>query len=408
MYSFDDHPEHKAQLADWGAKSIANALNCTPITDDERTSYRAAVTGLYQAANLTPPTAGRVGFVTSPIVGAMVSTIASGYLWCVKNAKELPEGCGPGSDDLHVILASAREALRRSITKIFVTLDGTPNPTEDRTAKAMKSAAQAFEICSSIERGVTAEAPANEKLVGAFMAATVNWWKLYDGGNFWGGWVYYISFFDHVCKRTDIDYSKFRHYDVLAHAGPRFVHQEFCLISDRPTVVHRDSQNRGHCVDGPHIAWSDGVGIHTLHGIRVTAKITSGNFTAKEALDQPNAEVRRVMIDRYNRGDSGRWARDVGAVEIHADTDWMGRPRRLTRIEVPGDEDYVVVSVTNSSPEPDGTFKVYSHRLHPNAVPHPDRGARHADGKPQKLTCQNAIASTYGYYGHEYKPAVES
>jgi hypothetical protein len=224
----------------------------------------------------------------------------------------------------------------------------------------------------------------------------------------WSGWSAYLSFFRHVAQ-LPIDYSKWQHYEAAAQlGGPRFMHQRFCIVSDRPMFVHRDSAARPHCIDGPHIKWRDGVELHHIHGIRVTPNITAGKFTAAEARDQPNAEVRRVMIERYNAGDTGRYLRDIGATVIHQDTDALGLSRRLLRIDQDGDEPFVAIEVTNSTPEPDGTRKLYTFRCHPELRPLAIPGLRDGLGKPQAMTCHNAIASTYGMTGEEYQLSVET
>jgi hypothetical protein len=233
-------------------------------------------------------------------------------------------------------------------------------------------------------------------------------WKFRNGGNMWSGSPAYLSFFRHVSK-LEIDYSKWQHYEAAAiHAGPRFMHEKFCIISDRPLFVHRDEQNRAHCADGPHIKWRDGIELHHIHGIRVTPKVTAGEFTARDALEHPNAEVRRVMIERYNSGDAGRWLRDIEAKVVHEDTDELGGRRRLFRIDLPGDEPYVAVEVRNSTAEPDGgTYKTYTHRCDPELRPVAIPGFRER-GEPQPWTCQNAIASTYAHYGREYRPLIQT
>src|SRR5690606_24228480 len=106
------------------------------------------------------------------------------------------------------------------------------------------------------------------------------------------------------------------------------------------------------------------------------AAITAGNFTAQGCRDQPNAEGRRGVIQRYNQGDTGRYLRDIGATVIHEDTDALGLPRRLLRIEQEGDEPFVAIEVTNSTPEPDGTRKKYTFRCHPELRPLPVPGIR--------------------------------
>jgi hypothetical protein len=190
-------------------------------------------------------------------------------------------------------------------------------------------------------------------------------------------------------------------------------------MSDRPAEIHWETDRdipRLHRVDGPALRFRDGWDVHCVRGVLMPRAdgraMADGTITARQILDQSNAEVRRVLVDVYDRTEKGRWLRDVGADVIHSDVDWMGRPRRLLRIEQPGDEPYVAVEVTNSTPELEGElagkYKVYVGRCHPELKPHSDRGAHHKDPKAQEMTCQNAIASRYGFYGHEYRPCIET
>jgi hypothetical protein len=81
LYSFDGHPEHRAQLQPWAEKWIANALSCAPMNDDDRAIARDAVAGLYRAAKLEPPPAHRILFVPSPLTAAIACCLASGVWW---------------------------------------------------------------------------------------------------------------------------------------------------------------------------------------------------------------------------------------------------------------------------------------------------------------------------------------
>lgn len=224
----------------------------------------------------------------------------------------------------------------------------------------------------------------------------------------WSGWVSYLSFFRHVAK-LPIDYSKFESYEQLAiHSGPRFMHQKFWIVADRPVEIHRDEQNRPHRIGGPHIRWRDGVEIYSLSGIRVSKRAAMGSLSAKEISQEPNAEVRRVLVQAYNRGDTGRYVRDLGAVIIHEDLDQLGLQRRLMYIDQQGDEPILAIEVTNSTPEPDGTRKKYTFRCHPELRPLQVAGIRSKLGMPQAMTCHNAIASTYGMTGEEYDLIIET
>jgi hypothetical protein len=83
---------------------------------------------------------------------------------------------------------------------------------------------------------------------------------------------------------------------------------------------------------------------------------------------ETNAEVRRVMIDRYG---PKRYLEDSGAVvvqEMPADHPIVGlRTARLLRKEVPDDETIIMLDLLNSTAEPDGTVKRYMLRCDPNA-----------------------------------------
>ena len=184
------------------------------------------------------------------------------------------------------------------------------------------------------------------------------------------------------------------------------------ILVQHPSVASFDARHRLHRIDGPALAWPDGYAVYAVHGIRLApdrgAAMASGSLTALQIRGEPNAEVRRVLIDAYNRGDTGRYMRDVGAEVIHADVDQLGLSRRLLRIDQPGDEPFLAVEVTNSTPEPDGTRKIYTFRCHPELRPLQVPGIRTELGDAQELTCHNAIASTYGMYGREYQLGVET
>ena len=80
-------------------------------------------------------------------------------------------------------------------------------------------------------------------------------------------------------------------------------------------------------------------------------------------------------------------------------------PRRLLWRDVADHDPIVVCEVTNSTPEPDGTRKIYHLTVHHELRPLLDGDAL---GDAQKLTCHNAIASTFGLRGEDYQPAVET
>jgi hypothetical protein len=118
-------------------------------------------------------------------------------------------------------------------------------------------------------------------------------------------------------------------------------------------------------------------------------------ITAKSIDSERNAEVRRVMLERMGEA---RYLVESGAECIHQDeTGW------LYRREMSNDEPILMVKVRNSTPEPDGSVKEYWLRVAPNLAP---LGIQ--DARPQPLTARNAVASTFGLYGKDYHPQIET
>ena len=235
-------------------------------------------------------------------------------------------------------------------------------------------------------------------------------WHMYIGGQFWvGGWGYssaWSSFFREVCDlelEGDLWDRAIAYEDTVKSACWWWPADQFIMVSERPLVIHREltdpnvprgwSSHRLHCPDGPSISWPDGWGVWYWHGVRVPRHVIEHPeaITAKEITDETNAEVRRVMLERYGHD---RYIADLGAKPVHQD-DWG----TLYRVDLNDDEPLTMVHVINSSPEPDGSFKNYWLRVH-----HQLRPVRNGEivGPPQKDTALNAIASTWGLTGDQY------
>lgn len=178
---------------------------------------------------------------------------------------------------------------------------------------------------------------------------------------------------------------------ITRGAGRVFVHADFWVAADRPTTTAHDTEGRLHCVDGPAVAWRDGAGLGFLHGIHVDMRLLTSPLTLADVLGTHNAEIRRVLIERYDRGEPGRFVREADAEVIAFDYDRLGNRRRLLRIPLAGDEPYVAVEVTNSTPEPDGSNKRYILRVPPTIT-----------------SCREAVAWTFGMTGAKYDPDIET
>jgi hypothetical protein len=167
-----------------------------------------------------------------------------------------------------------------------------------------------------------------------------------------------------------------------------------------------DNRSRLHSAAGPAFVWED-VREFYWHGVRVLEEVIDRPETITvAAIDkEQNAEVRRVMIDRYQHGEetfgAAAYLRDAGGKRLDHDERWG----TLWRRDLDHDEPIIMVEVVNRSPEPDGTFRHYFLRVHPELCPMLADGTL---GQRQHLTARNAVASTFGLRGEEYAPLVEA
>jgi hypothetical protein len=164
-----------------------------------------------------------------------------------------------------------------------------------------------------------------------------------------------------------------------------FPYDGIVLCSERHNILSVDDQGRLHSNNGQSVGYTDGWGLWSWHGVNVSREIIESpdNITVKQIESEQNAEVRRVMIERYGQA---LYLQDSGAKLLHQDN--LGK---LWSKEVLNDEPIVMVEVQNSTPEPDGTFKNYFLRVPPDII-----------------EASQAVAWTFGMKKQEYKPIAES
>ena len=160
----------------------------------------------------------------------------------------------------------------------------------------------------------------------------------------------------------------------------------YVVISERPTVCKMtEREGRLHCEDGPALAFADGYALYRWHGVTIPDDVVlhPESLTVARIDAENNAEVRRVMLERYGEA---RYLQDSGTKQVQRDK-WGA----LYRKEIPGDEPLVMVRVLNSTPELDGSRKPYFLRVPPTI----------------ETACE-AVAWTFGVDAKDYRPAVES
>ena len=348
--------DHRARLKPWADKWIANAISTKPMDEEEREICRKAVIGLYAAANLHPP---RIVFAPSPFVVRFAGGF-SAAIWFKRkttNARAATRAatdaatCAATDAATYAATYDATDAATRAATYAATyaatraaTYDATDDATDDATRAAIN------DNWWRIRGDITAVAKefGEPKFLLECARKAYNFWQ---GGNQWSGWAAYLSFFRHVAKLNLDCYPKWDHWEQLTlHSGPRVVHEEFCIISDRPCILKMDDENRPHCEDGPFCQWSDGSALFAVHGVRVPWWVIERPqlITIERIQNETNAEVRRVMIQKFG---TDRFLRESGAKLVHSDS--YGN---LYRQEIRDDEPLMMVEVLNSTPESDGAL----------------------------------------------------
>lgn len=137
-------------------------------------------------------------------------------------------------------------------------------------------------------------------------------------------------------------------------------------ISEPPITVKRDANGRLHREDGASIAYGNRDGLYYWHGVHVPKFLISepNKITTSYIVDQENAEVRRVAMERFGLEKFLR--RMEATLEDNAEqvgNDGKKHPLKLWEIVLRrgrwNEERLHFLEMKNSTPEPDGSYKTY-------------------------------------------------
>ncbi|MBO3739182.1 DUF6745 domain-containing protein [Actinoplanes flavus] len=172
---------------------------------------------------------------------------------------------------------------------------------------------------------------------------------------------------------------------VARHSGWWWAFERVAVLSERPVTLARDNVGRLHRGEGPAMEFADGYGLWAWRGMPIPSDLAAElpSLTVDRVRQETNAEIRRVMLEHfgYERYLSEAGARKVG-------TDETGT---LWRLDLRDDEPLVMVEVINSTPEPDGTSRVYWLRV-----------------PPETRTAREGVAWTFGLTEKEYQPLIQT
>ena len=167
------------------------------------------------------------------------------------------------------------------------------------------------------------------------------WYAQYRGGNLWCSSNAWATWFrDHGLDLGDDLWNRLDADNTMCLAGPSWWFGGHCIVSDRPTELHVENVagvNRLHCGTGTAIAWADGWGIYSWHGVQVPADLIEDGWPIDRIMREENAEVRRCAVEIL--ADRDGWAgiiRAAGWQQIGADAPDPGNPgQRLSLYRVP-------------------------------------------------------------------------
>jgi hypothetical protein len=91
------------------------------------------------------------------------------------------------------------------------------------------------------------------------------------------------------------------HLDALSNMvnlGPYWPSRGHAIMTERPTVLHRDALNQLHCETGPARVYQDGLTEYVWHGTAVPSSLITDDWDAQAILNERNAEIRRCAIEK--------------------------------------------------------------------------------------------------------------
>lgn len=199
-------------------------------------------------------------------------------------------------------------------------------------------------------------------------------------------WLAYYDYTGEVLGVAECDRLK-PLQEVAKTTGWWWPYDTVCVVTPKPSAIHRDAAGRLHCENGPALDYTGHWGVWAWHGTRVTRRIIEQpeTITANEILTEPNAEIARIMLERM--GEEKFFLQSKPTI-LHADVDGAGQPRRLLSVDTPND--------------PEGKIVVCE-------VICPSTGHRALLRVEANITrCDVAIAWTWGMTLDEYHPIQET
>ncbi|MEV4280138.1 DUF6745 domain-containing protein [Actinoplanes xinjiangensis] len=200
-----------------------------------------------------------------------------------------------------------------------------------------------------------------------------------------GTWLSTFEAADRLCPDAGLMTGLAGLAEVARNAGWWWANEKVAVLTERPATLTRDNVGRLHRGEGAALEFPDGYGLWAWRGMPIPADLAAElpTLTINRIRSEDNAEIRRVMLEHYGYD---RYLRDAGARKLGSD-----ETGTLWYLDLPGDEPLVMVEVVNSTPEPDGTSRVYWLRV-----------------PPRTRSAREGVAWTFGLTAEEYQPLIQT
>jgi hypothetical protein len=356
-------------------------------TSPTSTAAQSSVSGVAQSSATSPAESSALGLVQSSAAGAAQAGAAahSGPAWLVEVAAELRrQGWTPGETAGPSLRRRVRTEPWAAARQAAVEVLGSDGWAQLSAAAGRRSWALVMDLIAGRLRArlgedLAADFPGDD---GRAMRMPV-----LDAiyGQHDGTWLSTFEAADRLCPDAGLMSGLAGLAEVARNAGWWWANERVAVLTERPSALTRDNVGRLHRGEGAALEFPDGYGLWAWRGMPIPADLASElpTLTIDRIGKEDNAEIRRVMLEHFGYD---RYLRDAGARKMGSD-----ETGTLWYLDLPGDEPLVMVEVINSTPEPDGTSRIYWLRV-----------------PPRTRSAREGVAWTFGLTAEEYQPLIQT
>lgn len=169
----------------------------------------------------------------------------------------------------------------------------------------------------------------------------------------------WLAFYDFFRNECDLDLQTIKLQELFKQAqntGWYLPHEKICWVSERHHILERDDRGRLHNLTGAALMYPDGWAIYAINGVRVPKWIVKNpeEITVEKIFAETNAEIRRVMCERFGFRRFGQSLIDSGKAKLISEQSVWDEPVRYYHYN-DGAVTMGFVHVINGTTEQDGT-----------------------------------------------------